>query len=393
MTKRDAMDRWVAFWRRQMPDRILAMVGVKSRSRRPSAWQTYIEEKGLKTERSYDRPPVFEDLHALLEQYKVRYGGGFDPDAEKPVKDDGVGLPTACPTVHFGEGVVGALFGGRLKFASTDVKTESICEPVVTDWAQLDGLKFDEENPWLRRVLDCLRFFVRHAWGRFVLQPYCTIDALNFVVVMRGTTQAFLDVLVNRAEVRRLMEIGLDAAVRYWNLQRGIVEENNKAVIRHDEYASMCPGHAGAGLSVDAYGLCSPSVYEEMGFEFTQRLIDALGGGFLHVHSNGAHLVPLVGRLKGLTELTLGDDPHCERYFPRLREIRECTGDLPLRVTCTIEEFTGGLKAGTLPGGVAYTVQGGLDSVDVANRLMDRVREYRAQVGAHGSAPEAAKPA
>jgi len=174
-----------------------------------------------------------------------------------------------------------------------------------------------------------------------------------------------------KAELR--FEVGPDRK-RYWKLQREVVETSNRECLRHDGYAQMCPGHAGAGLSVDAYGLCHPSVYEEMGFEYTQRLIDALGGGFLHVHSLGAHLIPLVAKLKGLTELTLSDDPYCDRYFPKLREIRECTGDLPLVVRCTLEEFRSGLRGGNLPGGVLYNVSGPVESVDEARRLLDAVR-------------------
>ena len=377
MTIRDAMDRRVRFWKREMPDEILANVGVKRPDAGPSKWDRYIRQKGLETLCSYDRPPVFEDLEALFEQYEARLGEPFDPDLAKEAHDDGFGVPILCPTVHFGEGVVGTFFGGEPIFASTDIKTESVCRPVVKDWSQLDSLRFDESNPWLQRVLDCHRFFVERSKGRFAIQPYCTIDALNFVVVMRGDTQAFMDVVTDVPPVRRLMEIGLDTTVRYWNLQREIVEENNRTAIKHDQYGQLCPGHAGPGLSVDAYGLCHESVYESVGVEYTQRLIDTLGGGFLHVHSNGAHLLPVVGKLKGLTELNPSDDPRHERYFPRIRQVRECTGDVPIRVSCTLDELTAGLRDGMLPGGVHYTVQGALDSVDEANWLMDKVRSYR----------------
>ena len=373
-----AMDRRLRFWRREMPNEILVSVGVKWRKAGPSAWERYVREHRLETQCTYDRPPVFEDLRRLFELYEVRLGKPFDPDAEKPVHDDAIPLPMFCPTVHFGEGIVGMFFGGEPIFASTDVKTESVCRPVVTDWAQLESLRFDEADPWLQRVLGCLRHFADHAAGRFAIQPYCTIDALNFVVVMRGDTQAFMDVVTDVPHVRRLMELGFETAVRYWNLQRAIVETNNKAAIQHDEYAAACPGHAGPGLSVDAYGLCHESVYRDVGLEYTQRLIDALGGGFLHVHSNAAHLMPVVGRLTGLTELNPSDDPYHERYFPMVRQIRECTGDTPLRVSCTLDELTAGLREGTLPGGVHYTVQGAADSADEANRLMHRVRAYRA---------------
>ena len=91
----------------------------------------------------------------------------------------------------------------------------------------------------------------------------------------------------------------------------------------------------------------------------------------------GFHLIPGAGRLRGLSQLRLADDPRCERGFERIASARDQTGDTPLGVRCTLEEFQRGLRSGSLPGGVAYSVQGAVDSVDEANRLMDRVRRYR----------------
>jgi hypothetical protein len=130
-------------------------------------------------------------------------------------------------------------------------------------------------------------------------------------------------------------------------------------------------------LSIDAYSLCAPEVYDRIGLEYTQKLIDYYGGGDLHIHSLGFHLIPGAGQLRGLSQLRLADDPHCERGFDRLGRAREQTSDTPLCVRCTLDEFERGLRSGSLPGGVAYTVQGAVESVDEANRLMDRVRRYR----------------
>lgn len=154
------MDRRVAFWKRRMRDRILVSLGVRNPRPAPSRWQKYVEEKRLKVTCCYDRPPLFEDLEELLRQYEMQLGARFDPDAERELDSDAVGIPTICPTVHFGEGIIGAFFGGEPIFSSTDIKTDSVRKPVVTDWAELDSLRFEESNPWVQRVLDCLRFFV-----------------------------------------------------------------------------------------------------------------------------------------------------------------------------------------------------------------------------------------
>ena len=371
---RAAVDRWVAFWRRQMPGQILAMVGAKQPPPQPSKWEAYVKEKKLETERLGDKPPLFENLERLLEMYEVRLS---EPRRKRLVHSDGVGFPIFGPTVHFGEGVYGAFFGGKVKFSSSDTKTESVAEPVITDWSQLGSLHFDEDNVWVQRVLDMLRWFVERSRNRFGFSPYCTIDGLNFAVVMRGATNAFMDVMDHEKELRRLFDLGYETNVRYWDLQREIIEETNKAVIQHDKYVELCGAHAKPGLSVDAYGLCAPEVYERIGLEYTQKLIDYYGGGYLHVHSLGHHLIPGVGKLRGLTQLDVGEDPYCDRAFPKIKWAREQTGDTPLTVRCTLEEFTTGLRDKSLPGGVAYYVQEACDSVDEANRLVDKVRSYR----------------
>ncbi len=372
--QRQAMDRWIAFWKREMPGEILAQVRARQPSSQPSRWIAYVKENGLETEKLGSRPPMFENLDRMLEIYEVRASGGWP---ERRVRDDTVQFQSFCPTVNFGEGISGALFGGRIRFASSDVKTESVSDPVITDWSQLDGLGFDAGNEWVQRIVGVLRHFVENGNGGYCLHPYCTIDGLNFAVVLRGATQAFVDVIEHEAPLRRLFDLGYETSVGLWNLQRAVVEGHNRAVIQHDEYAELCQCHAVPGLSIDAYSLCAPEVYDRIGLEYTQKLIDTYGGGDLHIHSLGHHLIPGAGKVRGLTQLKLADDPHCDRGFEKLDWARAHTGDTPLTVRCTLEEFERGLRSGSLPGGVAYTVQGAVDSVDEANRLMDRVRSYR----------------
>ncbi|MBI3946914.1 MAG: hypothetical protein HY321_13405 [Armatimonadetes bacterium] len=373
---RTAMDRKVAFWQRRMPGQILAVVSARSSHAEPSRWERYCREHDLETERIGTRPPLFEDPARLFEMCEARVSLP-EESSQPPVRTDTVRVPGCTPTVHFGEGIHGAFFGGKVRFSSSDVKTESVCDPVITDWAQLDGLRFDESHPWVQRVLGVLRYFVERGFGRLVLAPYCTIDGLNFALFMRGASNAFMDTYDSRPQLRRLFDLGFDTTIRYWDLQRAIIEESNEAAIGHPEFARLGPFHAKPGLSVDAYGLCRVEVFEEIGREHLQRLVDYYGGGFLHIHSRGHHLAPAVGKVRGITQIDCGEDPGWERAFPKIRYFRDATGDTPLMVRCTLEEFRRGLRDGSLPGGVTYYVQGACETADEANRLMDRVREYR----------------
>jgi hypothetical protein len=84
-----------------------------------------------------------------------------------------------------------------------------------------------------------------------------------------------------------------------------------------------------------------------------------------------------VASVKGLKALYLGDDTGFPRAFAVLRELRGRSGDLPLTVDATFQEFSDKLERHDLPGGVLYRVEG-VDNADVANRCMERVRAYRA---------------
>ena len=64
------------------------------------------------------------------------------------------------------------------------------------------------------------------------------------------------------------------------------------------------------------------------------------------------------------------------KAFDVVSEIQQRTGDMPLVLDLDYEPFVAKLDRRELAGGVMYRVQG-VPDVDTANRLMERVREYR----------------
>jgi hypothetical protein len=70
------------------------------------------------------------------------------------------------------------------------------------------------------------------------------------------------------------------------------------------------------------------------------------------------------------------DDPRQDRCFDRLEEIQSLTGDLPLQISCNKDEFLTALKDGTLPRNIMYWIDGGVESVEEGNRIMELVYEY-----------------
>jgi len=129
-------------------------------------------------------------------------------------------------------------------------------------------------------------------------------------------------------------------------------------------------------LSVDAWGSCGVDAFRRLGRGHLQKILDRFATGWLHMHSAHLHLLEEVASLRGLVGIGILDDPNAERCFGQLERIREAAGGIPVQVNCRKGEFLAALDDGTLPRGVMYWIDSGVQSVDEANRIMERVRAH-----------------
>ena len=71
----EGRDRWVAFWKREMPGQILATVGAPRSRTGPSPRELYIKEHNLDPDTMGGKPPVFEEPERLFELYEATFSG------------------------------------------------------------------------------------------------------------------------------------------------------------------------------------------------------------------------------------------------------------------------------------------------------------------------------
>lgn len=128
--------------------------------------------------------------------------------------------------------------------------------------------------------------------------------------------------------------------------------------------------------SVDPFHMTSADYFEEWGRANIERMFGSFGGGVLHLHGNGRHLIEAVSTLKGLKAIWMGDDRGYPPAFDILEDLRRRAGDTPLVVQAEYHAFSDRLDCHTLTGGVFYHVTGAPD-VATANRCMEKVRVYR----------------
>jgi hypothetical protein len=223
-------------------------------------------------------------------------------------------------------------------------------------------------------------YAVRLAKGRFGLRTFITIDTLNLAAEWRGVTQVYLDVVDHPDRVLKIFERGVELNREILELEGRHYNPYNRKVFQNREFCSLAPALEKPLLSVDAFTLSGPQIYKEMGMPYQQRLLDLFGGGHMHMH--GTHLyelLPAVAELRGLISIELGDDALSPGDLPPIENLAfiqdELTGEIPLYVHCTRNQFLESLQKRTLQGGIHYCVRG-LDSVEEANSIVARTRDY-----------------
>jgi hypothetical protein len=222
---------------------------------------------------------------------------------------------------------------------------------------------------------------VQLAAGRFGLRTFITIDTLNLAVEWRGSAAAYLDLVDSPDNLLKVFERGVTLNREVLELENRHYDEYNRRVFQNREFCALTPALEKPLLSVDAFTLAAPNTYRDLGRYYQQRLLDHFGGGHMHMHGTGLYqLLPLVAELKGLISIELGDDALSPGDRPPIDNLAfiqdELTGEIPLYVHCTRDQFLKGFRRRTLRGGIHYCVRG-LDSVEEANSIAARLRDYR----------------
>ena len=324
-----------------------------------------------------------------LDGFQQRYGDGFcdypDP-AERiefwdrllkertGVEDDSV------PLVYLSEmdqGLYGGLLGGDVQFMTHAENgwISSMVAPLLDDWSGFDSLAFDRSHPWFQRYLKQLDTFVKAAAGKFGVSHFILIDGLNFAFELVGATETYLSLDERPEMVRRAIELAFDLNVAVQEAFFDRVGTFEGGTVSN--MVEWMPGGRIVSESVDPFHMTRVDYFETWGREPIERIIGHFGGGVVHIHGNGRHLLEAVSTVKGLRAMFLGDDRGFPAAFDVLDELQNRTGDLPLVVQTDFNGFTEKLNAGALPGGVLYKVRGAPD-IETANRCMERVRRYRA---------------
>lgn len=369
LNQQSVMDRWVAFYRRQMQDQI--MVTFDTGEAGSTQWPDIGEERGQEREWT-DRPCRSEvDMERIMQE------SSSAAKAIAAYPDDS--LPSAYPTGYFGEGIASGLLGGNIRFVGNADHTCSISEPLIKSWDDLSKLRYGKDMPWAQRYQAALRKAAEmDSAHTMFFHHFVTMDTLNLAVELRGSTQACLDIYENPERLRDLMQFGVDYSLFFFELENEIMGPHNEAVAGGHPY-----GREGVlpWSSVDAYVLCHPQVYRRMGLEYHREFF-ARRPATMHTHGTRLmELLPMIAEIPDICAIQPGMDLWSGDSLPLLEllpEIRRITGDIPLTGNgLGASEFVSALEQRRLVGGAHYSVSWPNLGLDEMARWMERVHAYR----------------
>jgi hypothetical protein len=273
----------------------------------------------------------FMERKAAAVQYYLKYTQGLDNDY----------IPDISP--NMGAGVCSAFLSGAPVIMGDDT---SWVHPVVHDWADMEGLKPDPSNEWV----GILRAMVRHSVdicdGSFVPGTFSHYGPGDLSNALRGN-QIFYDVYDEPERVHALMDISAGATIWLERELRPIAGLVDGGTVT----ANMWFPGAAPYLSEDFSDLCSAATYREIGSRHTQRILDALGGAYIHHHGKGYHIHGEIAKLRGLKTLEISLDPNGPRPVEHLEELFELNHGIPLMIRCAagdVYRHIGEMKRGRL---------------------------------------------
>ena len=273
-------------------------------------------------------------------------------------------IPAARPNI--GDYGFGAYAGAEVIFGQGG----AYAKPFLSDLGRVKELRFDPANRWVRFLEEATRWFAEQSEGLCATSIIETCDSLNFAENVAGSG-VFLEIYDHPRELLALFDFAFDLNVRLIEMQRAHIRRHGGGYV--DLHEEWLPGDC-VWLSVDAWGNCGPEAFRRLGRDHLQKMIDRFGTGWLHMHNTHLHLLEDVVTLRGLVGIGILDDPRQPPTFGQLERIRGVTGSIPLQVNCRKHEFLAALGDGSLPRGVMYWIDSGVQSVEEANRIMERVR-------------------
>jgi hypothetical protein len=246
---------------------------------------------------------------------------GLDDDA----------IPAICPL--FGHAEHSAWLGLEARLQ----QTTCLPLPITGEPSDLQKLRCSENDRWFRIMKSSYDHLRRQKDGTFVLSVRGTMAPMDLANAVRGDG-LYTDFLLQSDFCHELMRY-LVGVIRWYfaHLWSWAVDIDGGRVFRH--YGPWMPAGTIGHLANDMAMLCSPELYDELGFPYEARLVEGFEAVFYHVHNERLHYVPRLAELPNLARLEVTDDPKVVPCIEDLPRILDATPGPDLMLHATSDQL------------------------------------------------------
>jgi len=243
------------------------------------------------------------------------YVGLLRQSFKEVLRFDDDAVPTAL--VYWGIGGINAALTGLEPFHDG---TTSWVEPNL-DWDDIDQLRFDPTNKWVRFALHVNQALWDLWDGDFHVLPFLHRSPLDAANGVRGN-ELFAEMYTRPERVHRLIGWCVD-----WQLAMERFLHENAPRPCEDGWGTAVWGtwlpDRAVFVNGDPVGLISREMALEFEQPYTARLFAGTGGGFYHNHTIGLYQTDLVSKTPGTLVQYFVDDPHQPSGAEALLDIPE----------------------------------------------------------------------
>ncbi len=264
-------------------------------------------------------PLVFSEFDFTQEREHYRYWDRLVENLLAQLADrtdlDDDWMPGIEP--YYGFGSFGAVYcDAPLTF------TDSTCyiDPALDRLDAMDALDMTRERFWARMFTAAARYLSERSAGRFLVSAYPNPSPLDVANLLRGNG-IFTDMYEQPDLFKRFLARCRDAAIVNWQRIDQATHNVGGGTLAFGRWIPQ-----GALLLEDAADLISPRLYREFGQPYTQAMVDAAGGAYLHHHSLGKHQYANMAALRGLCVEQISSDPGCQRPVTEVEAIYQRVG-------------------------------------------------------------------
>ena len=207
-------------------------------------------------------------------------------------------------------------------------------EHVCHSLKDIDKLQVKTENPWMQYMLRFMKRACEMWEGDYAVSMLGAFAPSDMALALRGN-DFFYELYDDEDMVDYFLDKCRDAIFALYN------ELKPYQMAPEDGFVAgglWIPG-TGMFLSEDAADLCSPEIYNRFFKPQTQKLINQIGGAYIHHHAKGWQIHKEISSLKSLRFLEFSWDPNCPRPIDNLDELLELSLAVPLQTRCTLTDL------------------------------------------------------